>query len=518
MNKQGKSARLYIAAMLSGLIASLALPPIGLWIALLALSLPLIAAINIAQENRSFISSALLGWMTGAGWFLFSLSWISNALITSGGAHLALIPFSLLGLPLFLGLFWAAAFGLAHGLTHRFKLKPPLHLAVLIMLITLVEYARGIILTGFPWNAPGLVMANTAWGLHIASVIGMWGSTLLIMIAAALPAMVISGTRLFGAMGAVFVILIGGGSQLIDNKTLSSPHQRMAIRILQPNIPQAEKWDFEKRRSHLATLVAQSRQASTDPLDLIIWPESAFAGFYERERGVVSAITQASSQGRTPILTGVLSLEEDPLKLYNAALLFNESGQMIDGVAKRHLVPFGEYAPFRSIIPFVDAIAGPHDFSPGSAAQSVKIPYAHNSSIENSTVKALTLICYEVIFPAAVRQSARKENVNFMITITNDAWFGNTIGPRQHLAMAQMRSAELGLPMLRSANTGISALIDGRGKIVKSLEYGRAGVVDGKLPLSFDTIYRQFGDLGYLIMMLVFMLLPLCLRLTRTKP
>ena len=518
MNKQGKSARLYIAAMLSGLIASLALPPIGLWIALLALSLPLIAAINIAQENRSFISSALLGWMTGAGWFLFSLSWISNALITSGGAHLALIPFSLLGLPLFLGLFWAAAFGLAHGLTHRFKLKPPLHLAVLIMLITLVEYARGIILTGFPWNAPGLVMANTAWGLHIASVIGMWGSTLLIMIAAALPAMVISGTRLFGAMGAVFVILIGGGSQLIDNKTLSSPHQGMAIRILQPNIPQAEKWDFEKRRSHLATLVAQSRQASTDPLDLIIWPESAFAGFYERERGVVSAITQASSQGRTPILTGVLSLEEDPLKLYNAALLFNESGQMIDGVAKRHLVPFGEYAPFRSIIPFVDAIAGPHDFSPGSAAQSVKIPYAHNSSIENSTVKALTLICYEVIFPAAVRQSARKENVNFMITITNDAWFGNTIGPRQHLAMAQMRSAELGLPMLRSANTGISALIDGRGKIVKSLEYGRAGVVDGKLPLSFDTIYRQFGDLGYLIMMLVFMLLPLCLRLTRTKP
>ena len=513
MNKQGKSARLYIAAMLSGLIASLALPPIGLWIALLALSLPLIAAINIAQENRSFISSALLGWMTGAGWFLFSLSWISNALITSGGAHLALIPFSLLGLPLFLGLFWAAAFGLAHGLTHRFKLKPPLHLAVLIMLITLVEYARGIILTGFPWNAPGLVMANTAWGLHIASVIGMWGSTLLIMTAAALPAMVISGTRLFGVMGAVFVILIGGGSQLIDNKTLSSPHQGMAIRILQPNIPQAEKWDFEKRRSHLATLVAQSRQASTDPLDLIIWPESAFAGFYERERGVVSAITQAASQGRTPILTGVLSLEEDPLKLYNAALLFNESGQMIDGVAKRHLVPFGEYAPFRSIIPFVDAIAGPHDFSPGSGAQSIRVPYKGNQ-----TIKALTLICYEVIFPAAVRQSARKDNVNFMITITNDAWFGNTIGPRQHLAMAQMRSAELGLPMLRSANTGISALIDGRGKIVNALEYGRAGVVDGKLPSSFDTIYRQFGDLGYLLMMLVFLLLPLCLRLTRAKP
>ena len=512
------SLKTYGLAVLSGVIASLALPPLGLYVGLFALSYPMIMAVGMARAHARLRHAAFLGGMTGLGWFLFSLSWISNALITSGGAHLLLIPFSLVGLPLFLGLFWAAAFAAAHviiGRSQNIMMKMGFnanaaHLTVLIVLLSLAEYLRGVVLTGFPWNAPGLIMAHDAWGLHIASVIGTWGSTLLVLIAGAVPAFIMGAGRAIGGASLAFVIIIGGGSQFAATPERPSPHDGMLVRVLQPNIAQMDKWVFAKRRHHLAALMSASRQPSDRPLDLVVWPETAFAGIYERERGVASAIMQAAAQGQTPILTGILSQDENPFRLYNAAMLFNEKGQMTDGVAKQHLVPFGDYAPLRSVLPFVDAIAGPVDFSAGHGPQSLPI-----SRDGQSPVKALTLICYEVIFPQAVRKTALNEGADIMIVITNDAWFGNTIGPRQHLAMAQMRAAELGMPLIRSANTGISAIIDAKGKILTSLDYGQAGYLDMTLPAARDTTYRHIGDAAYLLMMMIFALLVGCLGLTK---
>lgn len=516
--------RRYGLPLVCGMLASLALPPLGILLGLFALSLPFMASANLAQDKSSshqtdFRQAVILGWLTGTGWFLFSLSWISNALITSGGFHLALIPFSLLGLPLFLGLFWAAAFGLAHVITIKARFDSILHLTVLIIMISVFEYGRGFILTGFPWNAPGLVLANHAIGLKIASVIGTWGGSLLILIMAGLPAMVALGGRAFGLAGLGLLVLIGGGSQFVQNPQITSPHDQMMTRIIQPNISQSEKWIFAKRQKHLADLITASRQPSDNPLELIIWPETAFAGIYERERGVVSAITHASSQGRIPLITGILSAREDPFTLYNAAMLFDGRGQLKSGVAKRHLVPFGEYVPFRSLFPFAGAIVGPTDFTSGEGAQSLLIPRQNqgNEDEAKTIVKALTLICYEVIFPGAVRDAVLKENPNIMIVITNDAWFGDSIGPRQHLAMAQMRAAELGLPLLRSANNGISALIGSDGRILKSLDYNQTGYVDGQLPAARQTIYRLIGDSAYFGVLILFAFTGFCLRLTSAK-
>ena len=172
--------------------------------------------------------------------------------------------------------------------------------------------------------------------------------------------------------------------------------------------------------------------------------------------------------------------------------------------------------PFAVSSLFAGAIVGPTDFTPGEGAQSLLIP-RQNEGGRKTIVKALTLICYEVIFPGAVRDAVLKENPNIMVVMTNDAWFGNSIGPRQHLAMAQMRAAELGLPLLRSANNGISALIGSDGRILKSLDYDQTGYVDGKLTAARQTIYRLIGDSAYLGVLILFALVSFCLRLTSAK-
>ncbi len=476
-----------------------------------AFSLPVIGAVNLARDACPSKTAVLLGWATGTGWFLYSLSWISNALITSGGAHILLIPFSLIGLPLFLGLFWAAAFAIAHRIAVWQNLKSAQHVTLLIISISIMEYIRGFILTGFPWNAPGLVLAANDIGLATSSVTGYWGAGLLVLLFATMPAMAMMAGRI-GIMlsGAIILPIIGLGQ--LPPIPYEHNATGLTVRVIQPNIKQKDKWDFEKRRQHLAAIVAASRaetQRQHIP-DLIIWPETAFAGIYERERGVAGAFAQAATQGHSSIITGILSAQEDPFQLYNSAMIFGPDGNMNGSISKQHLVPFGEFAPLRSIIPFVDVIAGPIDFSPGKGLRALTF-----NNTDGQLISALMLICYEVIFPTAVRSSSLDEDADIIVVLTNDAWFGNTIGPRQHLAMAQMRSAELGMPMIRSANTGISAMIDRHGHVITSIDYDKSGQFDEVIGLSHPTIYRQYGDVVYLLLLLIFSVITYGLRLTK---
>ncbi len=504
--------KFYLINLLAGVVASFALPPFGMWFALFALSIPMIGAVNLVRDDGALKSAALLGWVTGAGWFVYSLSWISNALITSGGAHMLLIPFSLLGLPLFLGLFWAAAFMATHRIVLWCKLNSSQHVMLLIIMISIVEYVRGFILTGFPWNAPGLVLASNDIGLSTASVIGYWGGGLLALLFAALPVMAITAGRVGLVLcSAVILIFIGLGQ--MPTKPYPNNATDMTVRVIQPNIAQSDKWDFEKRRMHLSAIVAASRGDDGPVPALVVWPETAFAGIYERERGVASAFVHAATQGSAQVITGILSAKEDPFQLFNAVMIFGPDGQMHGQVNKRHLVPFGEFAPLRSIIPFVDIIAGPVDFTPGMGTQVLNL---HKDKV--TPLLALTLICYEVIFPSAVRAALVTEEADIIIAVTNDAWFGNTIGPRQHLAMAQMRSAELGVPMIRSANTGISAMIDRKGHVASMIDYDQSGTLDAIIGPSHLTIYRQYGDAIYFIMLVIFGGVIFALRLTKISP
>ena len=480
--RQPLSKKGLVVAMMSGLLASLALPPHGLTVLILALSLPALQVAFALNWRQGF----LIGWATGTGWFLYSLYWISNALVVSGGGDLALIPFSAIGLPVFLGLFWGVGF----AIPARVAPKGPLRLILLVVGLSITEYARGIVLTGFPWNWPSMVLANTDMTMAMVSLIGSTGGIVVVLMLAVMPALLLLNARNGASVFAVVLMLL----MMFSAQDLFRDHDDtplMQVRIVQPNIPQQEKWKRENRPQHLSQIMAASRQTAQQPLDLIIWPETAFAGFYEADRGVVNAISLAASSGVTPVLLGMLS-EPERNQFYNSAGVYTPGAGMGDLYHKRHLVPFGEYVPLRSYIPFIDAIAGPYDFSQGEQVKALPL-----TTQDGQGVKLLPLICYEVIFPTQTRRDQNRVQADVMVNLTNDAWFGNTIGPRQHLTMARMRSAELGIAMIRVANTGVSALIDHRGRITAEIDYDQRDVRDGSISPKIPTFYAAYGDLGF---------------------
>lgn len=472
-------------AGLSGIVASASLPPLNLTVAICALSLSAMAMASARRGRDAF----LLGWATGFGWFLFSLSWISVAFITSGGGHVFLIPFAAVGLPLLLGIFWAVGYALAW----RASQYQPGRVLMLIAVLSVMEYARGRVFSGFPWNAPGMVVLIDESILGVVAIIGIWGATLLALLFAMTPALIWYRQRI--SVGLASVVLICFASLgFIHHGTPDSvsPASGMTARLVQPNIPQKDKWLKDERPAHLGRLAILSAEDTSRAPEVIIWPETAFAGMIEREGEIFRLAMQASSGQTTPIVTGVLSVKmEDGFRLFNAAVLAQPDGNVTASYNKTHLVPFGEYAPGRDILPFVEAIAGPIDFSPGEGPVGFRL---HRGEEKEEVILA-PLICYEIIFPALVRKAVMETGAEVLVNITNDAWFGNTIGPRQHLAMARLRAAELGIPVLRVANTGISASIDSYGRIMEQIEFNQSGMRDVVVGGAVDTFYRRHGDL-----------------------
>ena len=498
-----------MAAMIAGFLASLALPPHGITVFVLALSLPGLQ-LAFAQDWRQ---GFLIGWATGFGWFVYSLHWISHSLLISGGGDLVFLPFSALGLPAFLALFWGAGFAIALVFSSgRISKNYACRLVLLIAFLSLTEYARGFVLTGFPWNWPGMVLANADITLAMASVIGASGGTVIILALAMMPALLIVDARrlVLGLMVVIAGLLAWSGQHLYQDRDADP---LMQVRMVQPNIAQQDKWDRQLRPQHLAAMMAGSRQPRDRPLDLIIWPETAFAGFYERDRGVVNAIALAASSGATPVLLGMLSEPEFNI-FYNSVGIYTPGKGMGVLYHKRHLVPFGEYAPMRSYIPYIDTIAGPYDFSAGQNSNPLVL-----DKHDGTSISILPLICYEVIFPAKTQQTQQTVNADVMVNLTNDAWFGDSIGPRQHLAMARFRSAELGMAMIRVANTGISAVIDPFGRVSAKIDYGISGIQDSAINKKIPTIYAQYGDWSFaaLIGLLIF-IARMMTFLTANKP
>ena len=485
-----------LQSVVAGVLASAALPPLGLTVLIFALALPFRHLSASVRQREAF----LLGWATGSGWFFISLWWISKAFVTSGGAHIFLIPLVALGLPLFLGLFWGAAFWLAFVATT----SPVARLLLLAAVLSLAEYSRGFVLTGFPWNAPGMIFANADLTITAAATFGLWGLSLIALLIPLLPLLVMMGQKR-AVLGVVLMLATVPAAMVAGHMIDETPAatSAMSVRIVQPNIDQRDKWDRQQRPDHLVRLMELSRRSGDEASDLypdlIVWPETAFAGFISDERVVFDAVTGAASGGMSTLLTGALRLEgQQILSFFNTAALISPDGSLTATYDKQHLVPFGEYAPLRQYLPFVDAIAGPADFTPGQGKAAMAMQRR-----DGTTVSILPLICFEVIFPAAVRDAVLAEDIDLLVTITNDAWFGDTIGPRQHLAMARMRSAELGLPMLRAANTGISSVIDARGREVARLGYGRHGTINTSLGGVVDTPYRRSGETGFVLLLLI---------------
>ncbi len=471
--------RLALAAGL-GYAGSWALPPSGIWPAFV-LALFLVAFVFRAATTVR--QAALTGWAFGTGYFCGAWPWIMEPFWVDAVRHGWMAPFALVFLSAGMALYWGAAFGIAHWLGRT----PALRVAALVATIPLAELARAYLFTGFPWAAPSQIWVD--WGAaQWLSLIGPHGLTFATVLCAVLPCIAITRHAKWAIVALCVLptaLLVGGGRLLLESRGLPASTDYV-VRLVQPNAPQHEKWDpalmpmFFQRQLEFSA--AQPRP------DLIVWPETAVPGLLNAAEPELALIAEAAAGA--PVLLGIQ--RRGDRGYYNSLVHLDGSGQVAGVYDKHHLVPFGEYIPAAPLASRL-GIAG--------LAQRANAGYAAGPGpevLELDVGKALPLICYEAVFPQDTRVDGSRPD--FLLQITNDAWFGQRIGPYQHLAQAQMRAIEQGLPMMRAANTGISAMIDPYGRITDQLGLGQAGYVDATLPAPLPpTLYARTGDWAALI-------------------
>lgn len=456
--------------------------PLGLWpVAMVAL------ALGLAR-----ISSALTAWQAarralvfGGGHFCLALSWIVQPFLVDPAATGWMAPFALPMLGFGLAVFWAIAAWVAARLRGG-----PLGLAVTL---ALAELARGHVLTGFPWALPGHIWLDTPL-IQMGALVGGYGMTALTLLAAALP--VALGRRGL-ALTALLALAAAGWSW----HRLSLPEPAApggSFRIVQPTIDQALKWDPDLARDNFGTLIRLS--LSGPPPDLVIWPETAVP--YTVEPGNSAAVAIANSIG-APVAAGAQRVE-GPLA-WNSLVLFGPGGSFQATYDKIHLVPFGEYVPLGEAA--LD-IFGVTEFSARAGATYSAGTQVHPVDFGPGLGLARVLICYEAIFPDEVASPGPRPG--WMLQITNDAWFGTLTGPYQHFAITRLRAVEQGLPLVRVANTGISAVVDARGRIARDasgqsllLPLGARATLDAALPGALPAPpYATIGDRPLILLLL----------------
>lgn len=475
-------------APLAGAVAATGHAPFNLWpLALLGLTgLAWIVAAADGGRNK-----AVAAWFGGVGYFAVSLFWIIEPFYVDSDRHGWMAPFAIVLVATGFALFWALA-GWLSARTGGGAIGWALSLS-------LAEILRGHVLTGFPWALPGYIWTETP-AIMGASVVGPYGLTTLTLILAALP--VATPRKVIATLVALLAIaaLVAWGRAA----QMPSEAHVGVIRVVQPNAPQHEKWDPARanvflRRQLLAT------SAPGNDVALVIWPESALQ--YRLDKAGTILKRMANAAGGTPVVFGVDRV--DGRRRFNAMVQIDADGSVTDIYDKVHLVPFGEYVPFGGLAERVGirgfAARDGFGYSAGSDVPLIDTPLG----------RALPMICYETIFPGHVRRAG--ERPDYLLQITNDAWFGTISGPFQHLQQARFRAVEQGLPLVRSANTGVSAVIGPDGRILDSLPLGESGFVDVPLPAPRPaTIYARTGDLP--VVLLLLMGLAAVLRASRAIP
>ncbi len=495
-------------AFAAGALSSLAMAPFNAW-PLLFLTFPVMVWLidgAAAGRLRGVPAAAMAGWWFGLGYFGPGLYWIGYAFLVDASTFAWLMPFAVFGLPAYLALFTAFGFALARLLWSKDNSR----VIALAASLTASEWLRGHVLTGFPWNAFGYALTEPLALAQIASLIGLWGLTFLSLAIFASPAVLIEsssrGRRQWIApvMALVLLVALGvfGGIRLRLQPTAVVANVK--LRIMQPNLQQDVRFNYSAKAQVMQKYLTLSDRASgpqstgVRDASILIWPESAFPFFLTREADAMAEIADLLPKG-TVLITGSVRAPDLPpgikiTRAYNSIYVIDHDGSVLSVYDKLHLVPFGEYLPFQDrmeklgLVQLTKVHGG---FIAGTRRRLMEIPNAP---------RALPLICYEAIFPGDV--ATRNERAGWIVNLTNDGWFGISTGPYQHLQQARLRAVEQGLPVVRAANTGISAVIDPLGRIVARLGLGAEGVLDSSLPSAIaPTIYARTGDIPAAIML-----------------
>ncbi len=482
--------RRLLFAFVMGALSATAFAPLDFFPALLIGYGALVLLIDGADAGEKTIRrAASAGWAFCFGQFLIGWHWIGYAFLVDPTNHLWQMPFALVGLTAGVALYGA----LACGVAAFFWQEGSARLFVFAICWAGAEWLRGHLFTGFPWN-----LSAYGWGaslalLQSASLMGAYGlSFLTILLGAALAEPFSGRWRTPALVVLIFAALWSYGVyRLADTPMRDVPG--VSLRLVQPDIPQAEKY--------VSRLMARNWQRLTDlsarpgKPSIIIWPEAATGYAIARWSGGLDDIGLFTARGQT-VITGSDRVERGPARLiaYNSLYVFGPHGALPAVTDKFHLVPFGEYVPFAGVLNKI----GITQLTVGEGFHAGDHPHV----MQVDGAPAMTpLICYEVIFPHAVTDPDAPRP-GWFVNITDDSWFGPWAGPAQHFLTARVRAIEEGLPIVRDANTGISAVIDGNGRVRNMLGLNRLGVVDSALPAQLQpTLYDRFGDLVFLLLL-----------------
>ena len=451
-----------------GFGAALAMAPLFYW----PLMIIGLGGLYLCQKNcEKPIYAFLCGWVFGFVYFVTSLNWIGNALLVEGNEYAWAYPLAISGLPALLAFFPASACYLASKISSKIGGKKIIHnLICVIILLSTMEWLRGFVFTGFPWNLYGYAWGNNLAILQILSLIGAYGLTLLTVIwGVFFGALFVSKIMPRQKFTLAALLIVSGvsvysyGAIRLNKAEAMTPAENLSIKIVQPNIDQADKWKRDKMMNNYARLLSLSSFSTggeTQKMDghttWIIWPETAIS-FHQLYNQYTKSLLQEMLAGYPQdvfIIGGALLRNEESDTYSNSIIILDKNAEIIARYDKSHLVPFGEYIPFQKWIP-IETVSGFSGFEAGQGITTLELPNGKKIS---------PLICYEILFPGAVVQ--RDNKPDFIVNVTNDAWYGRSAGPEQHLLKARFRAIEENTPVIRAANTGYSAMIDRYGRYV----------------------------------------------------
>jgi len=514
----------HVIAFLAGASTTLALPPADMW-PVPFITFPILVWLvdgTAGSRPRGVLAAAGTGWWFGFGYFLAGLYWVGYAFLVDAKTFGWLLPFAVIALPAAMAVYTALGLALARliwpGGTTR--------VLALAASLTLTEWLRGHLFSGFPWNTYGYALISPLWLAQGAALIGIWGLTFLAVGLYASPAVLTDQDA--GTWRRWLVVLLGG----VVTMTLAvygavrlewSPTrfvEGVRLRVMQPNLQQDEKFNYSQKQEVMRRYLALSegpagpQSIGLRNVTILIWPESAFPFFLVREPEALAQLDKLLSPG-TVLITGAIRPPDIPpgtvvTRAYNSIYVIGQGGSILSVYDKIHLVPFGEYLPFQGLLErlgLVQLTKVRGGFIPGEHRRNHPVPGAPNF---------LPLICYEIIFPGDAVPRREQEGwfyrhigryldwpsvvgsggrPGWLLNVTNDGWFGASAGPYQHFQQARVRAIEEGLPLVRAANSGISAVVDPLGRIINSLPLGSEGVFDAPLPQPIArTPYARLGD------------------------
>ncbi len=468
---------MYFISFILGLVCSFGQPPFNNMVAALcALALFLHFLLNLPNK----ISKTWFSYSFGYGYCIYSVHWFSESLLTYGDSLLWLVPFSLLLMPAIFALYFA----LAGYLIARFSFGNSFAIALIWLLVELI---RSYVYIEFPWLLMGYIWSGSKIISQSVSIFGIWGLSFLSVFwaLAIMKSFSYDRARNFSVILLAFISFIAcyiyGECHLKADLT----EQDIKVRVIQSNIDQNIHNRMRNSYNNLLDIINLSKNA--DDLDYVIWPEGA--NEYQLDQDLLNLIKEAAPKNGSLILSSSRA-EKENNKYWNSLFMVNREGKVTDYYDKIHLVPLGEFIPFslRKIFPFINKItAGGVDFSAGDGMKVInkKHPFLPN-------------ICYEAAFP-----EGHSDFFTWIVNLTNDGWFGSSIGPYQHLSMAKFRSIEQGVPMVRAALTGVSVIVNSFGEVIKEVPLLKAGIIEAKLPgyITGFTYYHRYGN--YMLALLV---------------